>query len=95
MTGATTHTYLDKQRTKKKGGSTETLDHGRKERSPAIKAATHDEMSPFLKAHNRNVHIHWRLLDKYLSNVKPHHTAHPQQRTNALHRRVCSPLWLV
>ncbi|KAJ8883993.1 hypothetical protein PR048_015849 [Dryococelus australis] len=36
---------------------------GVRKRSPAIEAAAHDEMSSFLKAHNCNVRILWRLLE--------------------------------
>ncbi|KAJ8895294.1 hypothetical protein PR048_000619 [Dryococelus australis] len=40
-TGVTTLTHLDKQSTKKQGGSAETLDHGRKEKKPR-----HNNRSP-------------------------------------------------
>ncbi|KAJ8891095.1 hypothetical protein PR048_010605 [Dryococelus australis] len=63
MTGVNTRTHKVLKK-KKKEEAQKRLAMGVRKSSPAIKAAAHDEMSSLLKAHNCNVHIHWRLLVK-------------------------------
>ncbi|KAJ8895444.1 hypothetical protein PR048_000776 [Dryococelus australis] len=55
MTGVTTHTHiLTNKVLKRKEEAQKRLTTSVRKRSPAINAATHDKMSSFLKAHNRN-----------------------------------------
>ncbi|KAJ8896517.1 hypothetical protein PR048_001861 [Dryococelus australis] len=92
MTGVTVHKLLGTQISRKKGGSSKPLVHECKEKKPRHKSRNPrgDVVVPESpqSQHAHSLAIAQQVIGQYKSAL--HGT--PQHRTNALHRRVFSPL---